>query len=349
MLRKEEAAAKKQEGSIAPLSSDLLSHTLFGYLDAKSATGVADAFNLKNQSPFKESLELHTLQVVTQGDQDAAEKMLENNPHLSLTKSKVTDHTNRTFTEISPWQYTCWALDFRMAEMMISRLYPAEKITALEQLQEVDTIGVEYTLTLNNAEFKALQKLNDYGDNRDYRNCDTYTSMQSEKHFDIRPFVRSYELFRRNGFNYWLPVGFEQRRMPAHFLQEYCRVDIQYDWTSPQQWESNFNLPTLPRKVEAIEYSVRRLTSCLPTAENKGLGYEYTLYRSSSSLDSLSLVTFALNASRSPHSELTMPGRQYQAEVLKALHQARIKQFDELKKELENEVKLYTTARIQRR
>lgn len=69
-----------------------------------------------NTSDFKDVREI--LRLVAEGEQDKAESMLKSNPALALVPGEVTDLSKRTFTNITIFQYACWALDWHMWTMI---------------------------------------------------------------------------------------------------------------------------------------------------------------------------------------------------------------------------------------
>ena len=62
---------------------------------------------------------------VVKGEQSQAEKMLKKNRHLALAPGTITDHTERTFNNITGFQYAVWALDWHMWRM-IQKYLPKE-------------------------------------------------------------------------------------------------------------------------------------------------------------------------------------------------------------------------------
>lgn len=76
------------------------------------------------------------LRLVAGGEQNQAEAMLKNNPNLALVPGDVTDLSKRTFTNITAFQYSVWALDWHMWTMI--RKYLPDEV-AREQAQGFET------------------------------------------------------------------------------------------------------------------------------------------------------------------------------------------------------------------
>ena len=51
---------------------------------------------------------------VVKGEQRQAEEMLKKNRYLALASGTVTDHADRSFNNITGFQYAVWALDWHM-------------------------------------------------------------------------------------------------------------------------------------------------------------------------------------------------------------------------------------------
>ena len=62
--------------------------------------------------------EAEFLNHVVKGEQRQAEKLLKKNRHLALASRTVTDPANRTFNNITGFQYAVWALDWHMWSMI---------------------------------------------------------------------------------------------------------------------------------------------------------------------------------------------------------------------------------------
>ena len=86
---------------------------------------------------------------VVHGDYDIVQKMLEKDPSLLIRKGDVTDCSERTFLNISGFEYALWALDKHMWTKMLACLPQNEegqkiKQTLSEQYEIVKEQGVCY-------------------------------------------------------------------------------------------------------------------------------------------------------------------------------------------------------------
>ena len=145
-----------------------MQHTLFGYLDPETAAILARASTPFAKSCQKQFFVARLLEHVTKGEQDEAKKMLEEDPNLLLQKGNVKDLSGREFYQITAFQYALWALDRHMWEMLLKYL-PED--TAAEQLEELETTGVEYAKPAS-------------------RDSKAYKQTEAEKHhFDFSPLI----------------------------------------------------------------------------------------------------------------------------------------------------------------
>jgi len=62
------------------------------------------------------------LRYVVRGQQNEAEAMLEQDPHLARTKGNITDYSYRAFRDIFPLQYPMWALDYHLRDPLIFQI-----------------------------------------------------------------------------------------------------------------------------------------------------------------------------------------------------------------------------------
>lgn len=148
-------------------------------------------------------------QSVVEGNQDQAERFLQKNPELLLTRITITDQSGRIFRNITVWEYTLWSLDVRyMASMMLQCLphnKQGEEIRLIleKQFDEIETRGVTYELNgaihqEKHYDFAIINELNEYLNNFNRQDWDTRDQ-------------------------YWrLKVGQAQRLVPAHVAQHYC-------------------------------------------------------------------------------------------------------------------------------
>jgi serine/threonine protein kinase len=159
------------------------------------------------------------LRLVAEGEQDKAEAMLKANPRLGLAAGSVTDLSKRTFKNITGLQYALWALDWNMW-LMLLKYIPREE--AQLQAMALDENGTEHG-----------------------------------KHFDFSPLLNAYQTSEQN-YSAWYKannweaveihcckqVGGAQLLLPAHVINEYCRLDRAF-YPVP-----NFNQEGLPRVRE---------------------------------------------------------------------------------------------------
>jgi len=142
-------------------------------------------------STYQKAVEELLLHVV-RGEQSEAEKMIVNNPDILLHKGQVTDYSNRTFKNITAFQYALWALDWHMWRMI--KKYLPDK-TAGEQLNELENRGTDYGVHYDFNEL--LNALN------------TYIEKRTDVHWNTL-------------------VGGAQTQVPAHVANEYCRRDLSF-------------------------------------------------------------------------------------------------------------------------
>ncbi len=153
------------------------------------------------------------LRLVAEGEQDQAEALMKKDPGLLLFGGTVTDLSGREFKQITPFQYALWAMDWRMWTMI-------QKYLPLEAQEK---------------QFAELE----------------FKSTSHGKHFSLQPLIEALQTYTDNAKQVWrydkraethwqTVVGGEQRRLPAHAINEYCR-DQKFD-PCPQ-----FTDTTLPR------------------------------------------------------------------------------------------------------
>jgi hypothetical protein len=167
------------------------------------------------------------LQHVAFGEQDEAERILKEDPTLLLRTGQITDHSGRTFQDITAFQYALWALDRHMWTMILKYL-PKEE--AARQLH--DHIYHE----------KAYKEI--HGDYYDFvplidalqtyvNNYANQTRDQNRKHW--QEIVRGAKLL-----------------VPAHVANEYCQQP-QHFYPLP-----NFKEDTLQRVLSVYDFANNR-------------------------------------------------------------------------------------------
>lgn len=136
------------------------------------------------------------LKYVSNGQQIKAEELLKQNSFILLKKGNITDYAKRSFSKISPLQYAAWSYDISMLRMFLKYIPEEAKITAYQQLVELDNVGTKYG-----------------------------------SHYDFSNLINSLQncLDPINYFNYWqttpyrfLQVGRAQKNAPVHIMNEYC-------------------------------------------------------------------------------------------------------------------------------
>ena len=157
------------------------------------------------------------LQYVAEGEQDKAEALIQKDKNLLLHAGTVTDLSGREFKPITAFQYALWAMDWHMWTM-IQKYLPQE--AQAQQLQELETKGTAYG---NHFSLKGLTgALQTYVDN-----------VEKVWNYDQR------------AVDHWCKVvGGEQKLLPAHVVNEYCRPDRAFE-PCPSEWKSK-----LPRTRE---------------------------------------------------------------------------------------------------
>lgn len=159
----------------------------------------------------KPQADIHNvLHHVVNGDHDAVKAMLRKDSYLIFKKGKVIDCSGRIFENISPLQYTLWALDKHMWTAMLDCFIQNEDCVKIiqqlsSQYNEVKTKGVSYRLNnqfvtehhfnFENTIIKALQKQ------------DVSIDKSSKNANDKR--------WRKD-------VGGAQKLLPMHVVYEFC-------------------------------------------------------------------------------------------------------------------------------
>jgi hypothetical protein len=199
------------------------------------------------------------LEYVVHGEQDEAEKMITSYPELLTMRGTVTDYSGRTFENITPFEYTLWALDKHMWEMMLKALSDNKKgseikLNLLQQYQDhISNQGVHYTSdgkahTELHYDFALRDKLQEYVDK-----FDGWTGS------------------KRN--NYWCTkIGGAQRMVPCHVANEYCHPFRSFD--PPLQFKEE----TLPRNLVFYNCLSDTNESWFPL-EASGLGSSFGILR----------------------------------------------------------------------
>lgn len=188
---------------------------------------------------FKSRLVTRLVECTAWGQQDKIEKLLTTSPELMIEKTNFTDCSGRTFSNISAFEFTLWALDTRyMVAMMFNCLHMNKTgIKLAAKLQEQYAYhkkhGVTYhldgqTITENHFDLSVLKNaLHAY-----VNNFDNWTLAEREKH--------------------WCTVvGKAQCYLPAHIMQHFCEP----------------NVPFFPKPDFEAEQFKRSLEFCIMTDE----------------------------------------------------------------------------------
>lgn len=150
------------------------------------------------------------LNLVVQGNQEEAKKLITLSPILLTKKADVTDLSGRTFRNITPFQYILWSLDVRhMGQMMI------------------DSIPID-----NEEGRKIILNLMQQFDNHENESISYFLNDQkiTEKHHNIVPFVDSIHYYFAHYINmnpderniYWNDnICKNQSQFPVHVAQHY--------------------------------------------------------------------------------------------------------------------------------
>ena len=144
------------------------------------------------------------LKWVTEGHLIEVENLLKKNRELALMTGTVTDLSERTFNNITGFQYAVWALDIAMWNLILKYL---DNATALFQLQSIEAApekysrhGAHYNIT------PLITKTREYLDNLDkwdYKKCCQYWQKE---------------------------VGGEQRKCPAWLIYTWCEKGKDVAW-----------------------------------------------------------------------------------------------------------------------
>jgi hypothetical protein len=190
------------------LPADILKHTLFTKVDAKSLAAFSQTSTLSDELVKPQTLTAKLLQHVARGQQDQAEAMLKDNPGLLFKKGAVTDYSNSEFTDISALQYAAWAYDTHMLKMLLKYVPNKQKEKAHKQLEELRS-HYDFSPLITALQF--------FVDN-----------------FNVWYSNNQYEEIRE----YWYAVRVAQQMVPVHVANEYCREDRSFHPT-PEFKESH--------------------------------------------------------------------------------------------------------------
>ena len=233
---------------------------------------------------FKPMLDARKLSLhVARGEQDAANAMLKKDIGLLAKIGPVTDYSNRTFSEITAFQYALWAQDSHMWQMMLDVLQEwanegdnyarAEEIRTALQKQYNDVLehGVDYMGIIYTWDHVAKTLV------------ETKVSIVGEKHFNLQPLIDAINTYVKQFDNWSLAqweehwchvVGPLQRLVPAHVAQHYCE-DKLFDGKKP------FNGAAFSRSLQFYNSLLNRRESWFPLSRDKQdnrLGFDFAIY-----------------------------------------------------------------------
>jgi hypothetical protein len=160
------------------------------------------------------------LQYIAEGEQDKAETLIQKDKNLLLHAGTVKDLSGREFKQITAFQYALWAMDWHMWTMIQKYLSQEAQV---QQWQELETKGTAH------GKYFSLKGL----------------TGALQKYVDNAEKVWNYD--RRADKHWCKVVGREQKLLPVHVVNEYCRRDRAFK-PCPREWESK-----LPRTREVPE------------------------------------------------------------------------------------------------
>lgn len=192
---------------------------------------------------------------VVRGQKSKAEKMIKAQPALLNMRGKVTDYSGRTFHNITPFEYTLWALDRHMWETMLRAVREhkneQECMVGLHQQYQNYKEGDGLTYELLGIAYK-------------------------EKHYDFSVIARLKNYHESYSFIHstqghdqcWAKgVGGAQKLLPVHVVYEYCSRRT-FNPT-PEFTETD-----LPEKMQVCDFILGRLDNWFDLTSNE-LGSRY--------------------------------------------------------------------------
>jgi serine/threonine protein kinase len=193
------------------------------------------------------------LHYVAEGEQDKAEALIQKDKNLLLHPGTIKDLSGREFKQIKAFQYALWAMDWHMWTMIQEYLPQEAQAHQCQELETQDTAhGKHFSLeSLTGA-------LRTYVDNAET--------------------VWKYD--QRAADHWCKKVGEEQKLLPAHVVNEYCRADRSFKpCPSPSRWKAK--LPRT-RELEVYDSSHAKWVKgswFVAPSSNDGLGVNFAFYR----------------------------------------------------------------------
>lgn len=197
---------------------------------------------------------------VAAGRQDEAEAMLKKDPRLALFSGTVTDHANRTFRNITGFQYAVWSLDWHMWRMIKKYLPPEEARLQAES-------------------FATGSWVKEHGEHANwYKLIENYqTLIDNFSGWYYNGGINSWEKINDHLIH---QIGSAQSQLPMHVIQEYCQPSRQFSWGCVEDG-------LVPSFKEDIVL-VRKLPEWL---DLKTFGREYIIWRADSvTIDSRNML-----------------------------------------------------------
>ena len=187
------------------------------------------------------------LRLVAEGEQDQAEEIIKQNKDLLLHEGTVRDPSGREFKAITAFKYALWARDWHMWTM-IQKYLPQEAIRK------------QYTfMNLEHGGKFSLKGLLD--------------ALQSYVNH-----VKSYG-YNQKALDLWQSVCREQRLLPAHVVNEYCRLDRGF-YPCPDEWESKLlRTQEVPPLWDSRKITGLQVVGYKPKSFYEGLTFNYAYLR----------------------------------------------------------------------
>jgi hypothetical protein len=214
----------------------------------------------------------HFLHDVAKGKQKEAEALLTavpaNTQTILRTPGVFTDYSDRTFN-CTAYEYAYWAKDTHMCRMLELLMDPDTKALLLERIDDMERIdattgrSVGLVYKQHNSEHRSAHF--DFKPLKDalQRVVDGYNNWEVTKNWNAMSAA-------------WMEVGKAQRNIPAHVVQEYCRLDRTF-YPTPA-----FNETTLPRTLKFHNYYTGGSDSWFPLSTSTvRLNFDFGLIRCS--------------------------------------------------------------------
>lgn len=208
---------------------------------------------------------------VAKGKQNEADVLLTassgNKQVLLRTPGVFTDYSGRTFN-CTAYEYAYWAKDTHMRRMLERHMDDETKAYMLARLDEIERIDEATGQPIGLVYSQAGQE-------------------HRSAHFGFTPLKEAYKRYLA-GYDAWsaaqnwdamkaawMEVGLQQRDMPVHVANEYCRPDRSF---SPRP---EFNEEALPRCLMFYNYNTDSEQALFPlvVSDTAGLGVDFALMR----------------------------------------------------------------------